>query len=174
MELIASLLSRIGGPIPLDEFVGIVAGVMGICDPREVGLGEEQEVAVCELLPDPSPDAASRLEQRLDLERLWKEICQLPPKQRAALLLNLRDSRECDALILFTMTGITNLRQIAEVVDFPLDVFLDLWNRLPLDDNSIAECLGVTRQQVINLRKSARERLARRLATGTKRKIQAE
>ena len=170
VELIASLLSRIGGPIPLDELVGIVAGVLGICDPREVDLGEEQEVAVCELLPDPSPDAASQLEQRLDLERLWKEICLLPSKQRAALLLNLRDSRECDALILFTMTGITNLRQIAEVVDFPLDAFLELWNRLPLDDNSIAEYMGVTRQQVINLRKSARERLARRLATGIKKR----
>jgi hypothetical protein len=34
---------------------------------------------------------------------------------------------------------------------------------LPLDDATIAGLLGLTRQQVINLRKSARERLARRL-----------
>ena len=35
---------------------------------------------------------------------------------------------------------------------------------LPLDDLRVAERFGITRQQVINLRKSARERLGRRLA----------
>ena len=39
----------------------------------------------------------------------------------------------------------------------------EFFNRLPLDDATIAEHLNLTRQQVINLRKSARERLARRL-----------
>jgi len=34
---------------------------------------------------------------------------------------------------------------------------------LPLEDAAIAERLGLTRQQVINLRKSARARLARRM-----------
>jgi predicted DNA-binding protein (UPF0251 family) len=38
-----------------------------------------------------------------------------------------------------------------------------LWNDLPLEDLRIAEMLGISRQQVINLRKSARHRLARRV-----------
>jgi hypothetical protein len=38
-----------------------------------------------------------------------------------------------------------------------------VWNDLPIEDARIAELLGVTRQQVINARKSGRERLARRL-----------
>jgi hypothetical protein len=38
-----------------------------------------------------------------------------------------------------------------------------LWKELPLDDLTIAGRLGATRQQVINLRKSARARLVRRL-----------
>jgi hypothetical protein len=38
-----------------------------------------------------------------------------------------------------------------------------LWNDLPLEDSKIGELLGLTRQQVINARKSGRERLARRL-----------
>jgi hypothetical protein len=45
----------------------------------------------------------------------------------------------------------------------PDEVFAGLWSRLPLDDASIAELLNITRQQVINLRKCARERLARRM-----------
>ena len=36
------------------------------------------------------------------------------------------------------------------------------WPELPFDDNTIAALLGATRQQVINLRKCARERLRRR------------
>ena len=38
-----------------------------------------------------------------------------------------------------------------------------LWPDLPLEDAAIAERLGLTRQQVINLRKSARARLGRRM-----------
>jgi hypothetical protein len=42
------------------------------------------------------------------------------------------------------------------------DDLAGLWHELPLDDRRIAERLAVTRQQVINLRKAARARLARR------------
>ncbi|MGH9763461.1 MAG: hypothetical protein ACREAC_21730, partial [Blastocatellia bacterium] len=36
----------------------------------------------------------------------------------------------------------------------------NLWDELPLPDSKVAEYLGITSQQVINLRKSARKRLA--------------
>jgi DNA-directed RNA polymerase specialized sigma24 family protein len=39
----------------------------------------------------PLPSAETGLERRQWTERLWREIGELPPKQRAALLLNLRD-----------------------------------------------------------------------------------
>ena len=66
-------------------------------------------------------------------------------------------------MLLIPITGIATIHQIAEALDIPAEQFAVLWNRLPLDDATIADHLGVTRQQVINLRKSARERLARRL-----------
>ena len=44
-----------------------------------------------------------------------------------------------------------------------MNLYLDL-EQMPLDDLTIAARLGVTRQQVINLRKSARARLTRRMA----------
>jgi len=47
-----------------------------------------------------------------------------------------------------------------------IEALAELWNSLPLDDHAIAARLGITRQQVINLRRAARERLARRLGTG--------
>ena len=46
-------------------------------------------------------------------------------------------------------------------LEMPAEEFVEVWKRLPLSDIEIAEMLGLTRQQVINLRKCARERLAR-------------
>jgi hypothetical protein len=45
----------------------------------------------------------------------------------------------------------------------PAQEFAGLWNELPLADDAIARRLGLMRQQVVNLRKSARERLGRRM-----------
>ena len=168
-ELIKSFLAWRGSPIRLDELVGIVAELQDIREPQRVqAQGEEREegagVRVCELLPDPTMDAAGLAEQRSYLGLLWEEICQLPRPQRVALLLNLRDAQAGDALILFTFTGIVSLRRIAQVIEMPVEEFAPLWNKLPLEDMAIATLLGITRQQVINLRKSARERLARRMA----------
>jgi hypothetical protein len=45
----------------------------------------------------------------------------------------------------------------------------EIWNDLPLEDTAIAAVLQVTQQQVINLRKSVRERVARRMRGGNRR-----
>ena len=41
----------------------------------------------------PTPPAASPAEDRIYLRELWQRIQELPRRQRAALLLNLRDER---------------------------------------------------------------------------------
>jgi len=114
-------------------------------------------------LTDPAPDAALAFERRSYLSRLWQEIRQLPPRQAAALILHLRDSRGRDAASLLPLTGTASLRDISRAVGLAPEKLAEIWNRLPLEDATIAGLLQVTRQQVINLRKSARERLARRM-----------
>jgi DNA-directed RNA polymerase specialized sigma24 family protein len=114
-------------------------------------------------LPDPRADAAMDFDLRTRLRRLWSEIRQLPPRQCAALILNLRDEQGKGAVVLLPLTGTASMRQIAAVLEMPAARFAQLWNRLPLDDAAIGEMLGATRQQVINLRKAARARLARRM-----------
>lgn len=116
---------------------------------------------------DSSIPAQNRMEaalvQRSFLERAWTEICQLPVKQRAALLLSLRDENGDGMLTVLPATGIASLRKIAKALEMPAEELAGLWRGLPLDDLRIASLLGVTRQQVINLRKSARDRLGRRI-----------
>ena len=60
-------------------------------------------------------------------------------------------------------TGIATFEQIAQILEIPAAQFEQLWTDLPLDDLHIAAYLVATRQQVINLRKTARERLLKRM-----------
>ena len=55
------------------------------------------------------------------------------------------------------------MAEIAAALEIPERDLARLWPDLPLDDLWIAARMGITRQQVINLRKSGRARLARRL-----------
>jgi hypothetical protein len=59
---------------------------------------------------------------------------------------------------------IASTGEIAHALHLPVSDLETLWNDLPLEDNTIAQMIGATRQQVINLRKVARARLNRRAA----------
>jgi hypothetical protein len=99
------------------------------------------------------------------LREVWAEICELPLNQRVALLLNARDASGESVIRFFPVTGIASARQIGETLAIDAAGLADLWNELPLEDAKIAVLLQVTRQQVINLRQAARNRLARRLTS---------
>jgi hypothetical protein len=103
------------------------------------------------------------VEKRVFLQRLWDEALQLPRQQRVALLLNMRDAEGRGCISLFPALGIATLRQLAEALEMSAERLAEMWKETPLEDAKIAELLRLTRQQVINARKSARERLARRL-----------
>lgn len=162
-SLVKAIFENLRGPVEIDDLVNLVADFCGVKD-RMLALEEDenQSVSLSEQLPDSRADFASELEQRSYLKKLWSEIGELPDRQRAALLLNLKDSQG-SGISLFQMTGIATIIQIAETLSVSPEELARLWNELPLDDLAIASRLSVTRQQVINLRKSARERLARRM-----------
>ncbi len=161
-DALAALFDHLGGPVEFDELVRALAAPLGIRDqPLEV-LAED-EAAVDVLPAAGESDPAWQIEKRIFLQRLWEELQQLPLNQRTALLLNLKDASGTGCITLFPATGIATLRQLAEALAMSAESFARLWNELPLEDARIAELLGLTRQQVINARKSGRERLARRL-----------
>jgi len=160
-DLVAALLNRLGGPTEFDDLVSTVATLIGIRDQPMESLADEEDVAA--LLPAGEPDQAWQVEKRMFLQRLWQELQQLPVNQRAALLLNLKDPGGTGCITLFPVTGVASVRQLAATLEISAENFAAIWNDLPLEDARIAELLGLTRQQVINARKSGRERLARRL-----------
>ncbi|HTD23964.1 MAG TPA: hypothetical protein VK738_15005 [Terriglobales bacterium] len=158
VAMLATIFDTVQSPILLDELVSIVARLWGVSDRLET---IDPEKSNSSLVPDPE----SHLVQRSSLERLWHEIRDLPIPQRVALLLNLRSGEGDSPIVILPFMGIASIRQIAEVLNIPAEEFAELWNKLPVDDQMIAGRLAITRQQVINLRKSARERLRRRIAS---------
>jgi hypothetical protein len=163
-DLVAAIFNWAGVPVALDDLVDLIADIFGIKEPRELHISEEGEDPILdERMADQRPSVLTEVDQRMYLQRLWAEICLLPPKQCSALLLNLRDSEGRDAIMLLPITGTATIGQIAQLLGMPAEQFASMHNDLPLDDAAIARLLGITRQQVVNLRKSARQRLARRM-----------
>jgi hypothetical protein len=99
-----------------------------------------------------------QVETRQLLGRLWDEVGKLPVPQRIALLLSIRDSKSTTVL-----PHLGTVEEIAAIIGWEPAVLAAVWNDLPLEDDRIAAMLSLTRQQVINLRKSARARLTRRM-----------
>jgi DNA-directed RNA polymerase specialized sigma24 family protein len=156
-EVLAAIFEQAGTPIDFDDLVSALSSLLYIRNqPLESTDESETRTAV-------TTDTAWQIEKRIFLQRLWEEVAQLPLNQRAALLLNLKDAEGRGCIGLFPAAGIATVRELAETIGMEAVEFAELWNRLPLDDMTIAQRLGLARQQVINARKSARERLARRL-----------
>jgi len=154
-DAIEALLNAAGGSLLLDHVVDSLAEALKIIDMQAASATSE--------LVDQRACQATQLETRHRLAALWRETCALPPAQRTALLLNLRDGDGSSAIALFALMGIASLDEVAAAIELPLPRLAKLWSSLPVDDLTIASILGVSRQKVINLRSSARQRLARRL-----------
>lgn len=154
IQLVRTILTRAAGSIAFDDMVAIVSCVQKLCPSVEVDV---------ESIAEPGTDEhiEEGLELRETLENLWREIGNLSLAHRVAVMMNLR-SRSGESVIgYFPLLRIASVRSIAEALEFDLEGFAEIWNELPWDDLQIAERLGISRQQVINLRQSARMRLAR-------------
>lgn len=149
-KALEQLFTAAGAPLLLDDVVSIVADAWSI--------REKPHPATT-----PPPDPEPRLESADYVRALWREIVALPPQQRAALLLNARDGEGGNGITPFLFLGVATFDELAAAAGFTADELGSRWDDLPYDDNTIAALLGVTRQQVINFRKCARERLIRRM-----------
>jgi len=161
-DSLAAIFNHLGSPIEFDELVNALSALLGIRDQPLESLTTDEDASALQTATG-EPDQAWQIEKRMFLQRLWEELQQLPLNQRTALLLNLKDASGSGCITLFPATGIATLHQLAGALEISPESLAQLWNDLPLEDARIADLLGLSRQQVINSRKSGRERLARRL-----------
>lgn len=149
-----ALFEREAAPLRLESVVETLAASWGIVEVEHVPLSEMERIG---------STAGNDLEAHEELTMMWEAIRELRLPQRLALLLNLRDSNSASAIELFVFLGIATIDDIAAALEMSAEDLAAIWNALPLEDNAVAARLGITRQQVINLRRAARERLARKL-----------
>jgi RNA polymerase sigma factor (sigma-70 family) len=155
-DALVGILTAAREPVLIDAIVDFVAELWAVtrvsaaAPPREDAVSRE-------------PDTAARVEDRDFARALWDEIRALRPMQRKALLLNLRYGGDLDILSVLTLSGIASFCDLAAVLEMSEEELAAIWKELPIEDLRIAAMLNITRQQVINLRKSARDRLSRRL-----------
>ena len=162
-DLVSAIFNQCGAPLEFDELVSLVADLRDIKDePTAPASIDDDTIDTRAGREQSSKELDDRIDQRSQLERLWVEIGELPLRQRIALLLSLRDDQGRGVLTLLPLVRVASIRQIAEALAMSAEQLATLWNQLPLEDTSIASSLGVTRQQVINLRKCARQKLLRR------------
>jgi hypothetical protein len=166
-ELLTAIFNWTNAPVEIDLLTSVCADWWNITDETialdAAATDESGESRPKLQLADSRPDAFTEAERRDYLQKLWNEIIDLPTRQRAAVLLNLKDENGRGVIDLWLVVGVANVEKIAAALEMTPEKFAEIWNHLPLDDNRIAEILDLTRQQVINLRKSARARLARRM-----------
>ncbi len=182
--LLEGVFQYVGGPLPLDDLIAIVAPVVGMEDVADLDDSDDSEEEGNDLSHlssrDPSPYSNWLTAERLKL--FWAAVLRLLVWHRCAYLLNVRDG-DLEALPLY---GVASLEQIGEALEFKDSHFVRLrrelavveappaksgsgcrfiffWKYLPLEDNVIAVVLEVTRAQVIGYRNKAKERLKRML-----------
>ena len=153
-RLVSEVVKHVGGAMEFDTLVDVIARLIHLEQRRvEFPLNNHELV---------SPATAdSGLEARLTLRELWQDIRRLSWRQRTALLLNLRDAHGCEILSEMPQTRTATIDEIAAAVEMPVAQLAELWKDLPLSDAIIGTLLGASPQQVLKLRRLARERLRR-------------
>ena len=156
LEIVRTMFDGLAYVARFRDLVSVLYDLLRIEEPAEVA----EEAGRNEV--DQNEQPQERLEHQAFLKAIWDGVGELPVRHRTALLLNLRD-RDGDGLIaLLPATRVASIADIARRLEIPVEQFAAMWPELPWDDNRIAEYLGLTRQQVINLRQSARGTLRRR------------
>lgn len=153
-QLLDHLFRWLGEPIDLRHLVEVVGALLEISDRKE-SLAPDSDVEPLSAPIDPAPSPVDALKWQEYLRWLWHELSHLSLPQCSAFLLHSNVVRE------FELAGLASIRQIAHLLQMPAETLAGLWNDIPLGDLVIAERLKRERQQVINLRRVARDRLAR-------------
>ncbi len=176
-ELLAAIFRRLGKPVLLNDLAAIVCAMLRVEEAHLEPIGPELGGDAIDP-PDPWP-LLPGLEAREVLRAVWSEIVQLLPRQRIALLLNMGDDGDpaifCESEIvteadICRALGLTPEQWALAMSEAPTgdgNRCAALLRMAPLADLMIARLLGATRDQVIGLRRKARERLARRIGYGS-------
>lgn len=145
---VTQLFTWLDHPIELRDLVSVLVEVMGL---RRSCVGQESADEVLSSYGSPREETI----WKEYLLWLWLQMEKLSPRQCVSFLLNSNVIRD------FELFGMASIRTLAPRLAMTPEHLAVLWQRLPLDDLALAAELQCTRQQVINLRRVARDSLGK-------------
>jgi hypothetical protein len=146
--LVKSILEFVGAPVALDELVDTVGDILGTNAKTYAEPDDQSSGVAGEIWSDTEALLAERIDKGAYLTQVWKEICELSPEQRTALLLNLKDPEGSDITVIFVSSSVATISEMAEALCLTLEEFLEIWKKLPLSDEDIAIRLVISVRQV--------------------------
>jgi DNA-directed RNA polymerase specialized sigma24 family protein len=188
--VVEGVLDYLEGPVPFKDFTRIVCGVLHVTEfvEESIDAGSEDDDGRPPIQPvSRSSSQQATLYAREMASQLWREICELLPKQRIAYVLNPTEA-DIEDFIVSGIVSYSELRQSLGLSSADYDLlwrelpiadddrsmlptlsddderFALLRRYLPIEDKIIARLLSATRNQVIGLRSCALRRLKRRMA----------
>ena len=167
-DLLAAIFNQVGEPVGVDDLVSVIADIKGIRDLPALSFDSDED-DLAQNLSDARIRIDSILEMREPLARVWEGLCQLPRDEFKVYILYAHDTGGEDLITLFLAAKIVTAAQVAESLDLSIEQFQELWfNRLPLDNESIAKELNIKIERVYKLRFQAGKRLKNFLANTNK------
>ncbi len=161
LNAVRSILDSSGGPVLFDELVDLFMDILGIRETNTVSIEDGRNGDQPDLRSEKAENTRIEWANSIGhLKRVWRELGQMRLRDRKVLLLNLK-YKGGDLLRVLPLCGIASIRDIAVMLEFTDLEFAEILRSLPWDDRRIADHLGITRQQVINLRRYVRSRLFR-------------
>ncbi len=160
--LLRTIFTRASAPIDFEDLVTIIAEILMVTDePYDQNLEHHRSKAPHPVVEFVDPFKGEG--KQLLLERLWKELIQLPPAQRISLLLSFREKGRISGMHLLAEMDIASTADICAALGMSAEEYALILSKLPMKDDKISERLGLSTQQVISCRLTARRRLFRRL-----------
>lgn len=129
-ELLTAIFNWTNAPVEIDLLTSICAEWWNVIDETveidATSVNEKGEERAQFQLADSRPDVSTENERRDYLQRLWNEITDLPARQRAAVLLNLKDETGRGAIDLWLVVGVATVEKIAAALEMSTEKFAAL------------------------------------------------
>jgi RNA polymerase sigma factor (sigma-70 family) len=162
VQVLNGIFTETGTPVVIDRLVTLVSRIIETNELVFDSLDRELE-SIQLSVPDQRPLADKNIEDRERLKELWSHILKLPVLQRKVVLLSTIDGVREDMWSIFLESGTINRSNIIEALDIQDEDFLHLWPWIPLDSSTLANYLGITRDQVVRAKYYARKSLRKSL-----------
>jgi hypothetical protein len=168
-RFVAELFNWVGGPMEFDVLVSVVASLLEVKGQVVVPFDEEEQ-HLQSRIAEPVLPCETRIEMREVLTEIWDAVCVLPDKHRAAFFFGFADTNGDDLMSLLLAAEVTTAVEIAARLDISMEKLMTVWKQMPLDNGTLADLLGTTRQQVSKWRYRAHRRLEEQLLHARARK----